>query len=485
MERRHRDPSEFVEIVDIIQIAPRVHMDGNNESEDRLAADIDKSYGNIFWFNPGENYPASMYTNFGKDWADNARGIYYSDDWSEAVRSHATLLPGRNLFIPSFKQIDWESPHESNRRRRARMAMKHALDNSKWNKSEYAWEADAWRDIFGHIRNDPLLALDKREYLAYKNETDPVSCLLTGKRTLEKRIPDATFGLSTYQGLPRKNKVPGQNGTFREDRLKRLLYHRKCGLISDPKWDAAKLVFPWAVYEAKGWAGDCREARRQACAGAARYLHMLDHLAHTPGPQTAKTGYQTPSSHDFQVFAITSFGAYWHVLVGFRHDRTAEQHAGTSGLSKKVASFRKIWSGAITNERGAWELIYLIDRIQHYARNHFRDFVMYHLDNWHDYCSENYMFDWDSDDESGSTRKRKHELVAGDTVRLPRWCEALGDAAKEKVKQTAEACLTAAFLDEDGHAKRLKMVKQIFPYTEEYVDPSSLTLDLGGVLDGV
>jgi hypothetical protein len=52
----------------------------------------------------------------------------------------------------------FDSPTEHNRRKRARQLLRHTLDNERWNKSEYAWEADAWADVFGQMRNDPALA---------------------------------------------------------------------------------------------------------------------------------------------------------------------------------------------------------------------------------------------------------------------------------------------------------------------------------------
>lgn len=69
--------------------------------------------------------------------------------------------------------------------------------------------------------------------------------------------------------------------------------------------------------------------------------------------------------------------------------------------------FQKVWSGRINNERNAWELISLVDQIHQYAVTHFRSFVMQHLNEWHRYCAENYLFDWDSDDDGTRTRKRK------------------------------------------------------------------------------
>lgn len=96
------------------------------------------------------------------------------------------------------------------------------------------------------------------------------------------------------------------------------------------------LVFPFAVYEAKGWSGDCRVARRQACIAATAYLDLLDDLARRPGPVDSTKPYQTATSHHYQVFALTSFGAHWHLLVGYRRPREAEEHAGVQGMSETV-----------------------------------------------------------------------------------------------------------------------------------------------------
>lgn len=42
-------------------------------------------------------------------------------------------------------------------------------------------------------------------------------------------------------------------------------------------------MFPFTVYEAKGWGGDPREARRQACLAEAVYLDLLEVLTKRPG----------------------------------------------------------------------------------------------------------------------------------------------------------------------------------------------------------
>jgi hypothetical protein len=99
-------------------------------------------------------YPPFLIDYFGKDYALNAQGIYYRSDYSQGWVTY-----GRNLWIPNLTGVDWEEPSELPRRKRARVLMEHTLNNETWNKSEYAWEADAWSDIFGDMRNDPILAV--------------------------------------------------------------------------------------------------------------------------------------------------------------------------------------------------------------------------------------------------------------------------------------------------------------------------------------
>ena len=427
-----------------------------------------------------------MVKHWGNDFAENARGIYFADDLRGIDKLHLLddpcdfdwyhpkVLSERRIFIPSFKGIDWKSPEEAKRRARARTATSHALQNEEWNKSEFAWDADARSDVFGEIRHDPYLDMDKREYSAHLAETHPTLCTLTGKRTLVKRTPDVTFALSTYK---KDDWFPSHNYVFREDRLQRLLLHPKIGLIADPKWGHTNMVFPWAVYEAKGWSGDYKEARRQACAGAARYLKTLDHLARVPGPPSTSMRYQTETSLDFQVFAFTSFGSHWHVLVGCKHDRLPEQHAGVKGMSKTVTLFRTIWSGSISTDRKAWELLYLVDQIHHWAKTRFRDFVIQHLKPWHKYCDENYLFDWDTDDENSKapqSRKRRRGLEDDrEDLRLPKWCDLVEAPLRSKMLVKERESLRELLREREALRSRvggveewetrLRIVKRTFP----------------------
>lgn len=175
---------------------------------------------------------------------------------------------------------------------------------------------------------------DKRDYTCLVKKTDEISCRLTGELEFVKRTPDATFGLATY--LDRHAESPCWTRDLHRQQLERLMLHPKYGLCADPKTGESELAFPFMVYEAKGWAGDCRVARRQACLAAACYLDMLDDLVRRPGPIGSNRPYQDKTSHQYQIFALTSFGAYWHLLVGYRRPRLTTEHMGRDGLSENV-----------------------------------------------------------------------------------------------------------------------------------------------------
>ena len=122
------------------------------------------------WFDPTTDAAPALGRFWGVDFAENARGIYYADglrgidrlnisedDSSKYDWYYPKLLSQRNTFVPSLKGIDWNSLAEVGRKTRSDIAWQHALSNSTWNKSEFAWDADARCDIFGKIREDRRL----------------------------------------------------------------------------------------------------------------------------------------------------------------------------------------------------------------------------------------------------------------------------------------------------------------------------------------
>ncbi|KAK2604093.1 hypothetical protein N8I77_007051 [Diaporthe amygdali] len=357
---------------------PPVNMQSiQDKTDDEIASRVEMCYvGARHYLIPGFFEPPNLIDRFGDDWRMNARGIYYRHHYSPGW-----VTADHSLWLPSLDGVDWNDEVEASRRIRAKSFLKHALDNEKWNKSEYAWEADAWTDVFSLMRNDPALS-----------KTHPATCLLTGESKFIKRIPDATFGLATFQPSDYQDAVAEWD--LDRDRLEALLLHRQCGLISDPRWGETNLVFPFSAYEAKGWSGDAREARRQGCLAGKVYLDLLDNLSRQPGKAGEENGqYQTDRSRNSQVFVFTSFGAHWHILVGYKRPRLEREQAGYEGVSDSVYVFQRIWSSRVTTERRAWELLSLVDQIHHWGVTDFRDFVMRHLRPWHDFVKKCYIND--------------------------------------------------------------------------------------------
>jgi hypothetical protein len=59
---------------------------------------------------------------------------------------------------------------------------------------------------------------------------------------------------------------------------------------------------------------------------------MLESLARYPKVDE----YKTAGGRNTQVFAFTSFGVHWHILVGYRRPRLEREYEGTEGVSEMV-----------------------------------------------------------------------------------------------------------------------------------------------------
>lgn len=166
---------EDFEIMSIIDFSPSIDMqDIQGLTDHEIALAVEKSYVGAHqygltvprllsldmilicarYLQPGRLVPPSLIDRFGAEWGMNARGIYYRHYYSSGW-----VTADHNLWLPSLHSEDWNHRAEKSRRTRAQIFLKHVLDNEKWNKSEYPWEADAWTDVFGPMRNDPLLAV--------------------------------------------------------------------------------------------------------------------------------------------------------------------------------------------------------------------------------------------------------------------------------------------------------------------------------------
>ncbi|KAM7204868.1 hypothetical protein V8F33_001457 [Rhypophila sp. PSN 637] len=118
------------------------------------------------------------------------------------------------------------------------------------------------------------------------------------------------------------------------------------------------------------------------------YLNLLDALARKPGCD--KGSYQEADGRNWQVFALTSFGAHWHLLVGYKRPRRLEEYSGVEGMRDDVFIFQRLWSARVVTERKAWELLSLVDQIHDWGVTHFRDRVIRHLRPWHEFSDARY-----------------------------------------------------------------------------------------------
>lgn len=94
--------------------------------------------------------------------------------------------------------------------------------------------------------------------------------------------------------------------------LRAMMHDPECGLVVDGVWGKTKLLFPFAVYEAKKTAILYRQAEDQIHHACRTYLAMLDDLARNPNNVAE---YQTEESSKYQLFAFASCGSYWQVFL--------------------------------------------------------------------------------------------------------------------------------------------------------------------------
>ena len=105
-------------------------------------------------------------------------------------------------------------------------------------------------------------------------------------------------------------------------------------------------------------------------------------------------------------------------------------------------------------------MLFLVDQIHDWAITQFREFVLQHLKPWHEFCEENYLFDWDSVYNKGRKRKRTCEE---DHLQLPDWVELANDSMKTKLRTLAKEVLTEALEEEEEQERRRKIIKRLFP----------------------
>jgi hypothetical protein len=164
------------------------------------------------------------------------------------------------------------------------------------------------------------------------------------------------------------------------------------------------------------------------------------------------------------VFVFTSFGAHWHILVGYKRPRLKREYAGHKGLSESVyvretleikialksslwiQVFQRIWSGRIVTKRKAWELLSLIDQIHSWGVTHHREYVIRHLKAWHEFgriCYANdlrFLMQQTSTDKFKKYLKEhsKSLILAPDaSLQLADWANHFTENSRAKLRERA------------------------------------------------
>ncbi|KAF1952880.1 hypothetical protein CC80DRAFT_596299 [Byssothecium circinans] len=333
-------------------------------------------------------------------------------------------------FVPEINlRKSLASMTEENRARlcvRAQKLYDHVTENTLYQVSESTWESDIRSDLFGLIRDDPLLRMDKTPY-QYRY-TDP----RTSTATIRKRYPDITFGLATCWNAAVQHQIKERNGeitcdhdhieshpSLTKERIFKQLFHRGCGLVVDPRWGAVDLIFPWAIFEAKKTSEPLQDAERQLYEGASIYLGMLDDLARDP---KSPDKYQEGAAGKPQLFGFASSGRIlWiYTIFGWCGDYIVEP----------------LWQGLLDETEDALTALIIVDQLHEFAATTHRDFVVKHLEPWLQLAEEELESLCDDDsgctsDDIASPSFRLHMLEHGfyKSPSEPLWKE-LEDAAR-------------------------------------------------------
>ncbi|GKZ25971.1 hypothetical protein AbraIFM66951_002083 [Aspergillus brasiliensis] len=250
--------------------------------------------------------------------------------------------------------------------------------------SEFNWEADAWRDVFGRLRDDERLRMDKREY-NFKATLLP-RVMAGSKAYMGKRIPDMTFGLSSYvSGDPLDEGIDERERRIRRSLHVKCLKHYVCdrfGLMVDGKWGKTTVLFPFAVYEAKKNDKSELAVKIQLKLALNAYLKMLDDLLIQPDNPKTKEERQLPQNTVNPLFGFTSSGSIWKLYVGYL---PAGMKAGNSieaddPLCDTNSHMKLIWWGDLIWREHAGELLDIVDQIHEYAVTIHRPLVASHLE---------------------------------------------------------------------------------------------------------
>jgi len=244
--------------------------------------------------------------------------------------------------------------------------------------------------------------------------------------------------------------------------------HPDYGLIADPKWDDMSLLFPFMVYEAKArenpasWSNLDNEAWEQGHNAGCIYLALQESLIRVPGSaEKINRPLQFPPFErcDPCCFVLTSVGATWTIYT----ISPTEDHEQTFYTWSRMDRYKllkksvKRWEGDVRNERSAWELLCVVDRIQQWATNSYRAMIQHYLKSWHDAVEKDILFEWKMGEDGQRYRLPREEDInsPGWSFRIPKltmpfWAMAVTKEWREKLCNNAHKSFMKAYNTEEG-----------------------------------
>jgi hypothetical protein len=126
-----------------------------------------------------------MLSTYGKDYALHARGIYYRRYLSKDLTS-----ADRQIWVPVVPEDGGQDMKLEQFYARSQIVVSHAQRNEKVYKSEYAWEADAWSDVFRDMRDDTCLGV----YVLFSSPVKVPNNLYLAQRQISVRESSARHG---------------------------------------------------------------------------------------------------------------------------------------------------------------------------------------------------------------------------------------------------------------------------------------------------
>ncbi|KAL4788601.1 hypothetical protein BJX76DRAFT_353047 [Aspergillus varians] len=264
---------------------------------------------------------------------------------AQFIKDYADLPEGRGMTMRDRIKL---IPDDYRRKflRRVEVVVQHAIQAEIDRVSEFNWEADAWRDI---LEERGMMidyeCQDKREYNYTATVVDPLHAECGQDTYMGKRIPDITFGLSSYHSADPEDEGVDE----RERRIRRSLQQSSLrssvwnfdgdSVIADGKW---------------GWFANL-ETRKSI-----NYPKV------------------------FPLFGFTSSGSTWRIYVGYLPICVKEEDPSSADdpLCDEDSHMKLIWRGTVYKREHAGELLDMIDQIHEYAVTTRRLFVANHLQSW-------------------------------------------------------------------------------------------------------